>query len=235
MQRQLDRPPIRTLVVDDDPVFRKYMHRGLTSAGFDVELAMDGEQAMSALRGGQGGLFDVVLLDVMMPKHTGWDCLTELRAHGSEVPVIFVSAREATEDRIHGLELGADDYVSKPFSLRELIARIHAVVGRRRAMPTLECGALRIDLGMRRVWIKERECGLARLEFELLTTLIQAGGAVVTREALLDQVWNLSIDPGTNVVDVTIARLRRKLGRVHSAAVRTIYGKGYCFAAQSLH
>ncbi|MDF1797817.1 MAG: response regulator transcription factor [Planctomycetota bacterium] len=229
MQAPTDDPRVHALVVDDDPVFRKYMAKGLEAGGLTVTLAEDGEQALALLGSGRGLPVDVVLLDVMMPVRTGWDCLTELRARGREVPVIFVSARETTEDRIHGLELGADDYVSKPFSLRELIARVNSVVGRRRAMPRIEHGPLRIDLGLRRVWYQERELGCARLEFELLATLVRASGATVSREVLLSEVWNMNFDPGTNVVDVAVGRLRRKLGREGSRLIRSVYGKGYCF------
>ena len=184
-------------------------------------------RALRALEQGDSGPFDVVLLDVLMPLTDGWECLSELRSRGRKVPVIFVSAKEAVEDRVRGLELGADDYVTKPFSLRELVARVRAVVERRRAMPQLEYGPLSIDLGHRRVWFEGREIGLAKLELDLLTTLVQAAGETVTRTALLEEVWNMGFDPGTNVVDVTVARVRRKLGRRGAHLICSVYGKGY--------
>jgi DNA-binding response OmpR family regulator len=199
----------------------------LLDSGMECELAPDADTAEGFLRG--QGSFDVVLLDVMMPGRSGWDFLADLRSAGDETPVLFLSARGQVDERIRGLTLGADDYIVKPFEFRELLARIEAVSRRRKAIPVLAIGELRIDLGRRVVELGGRRIETSVREFDLLRTLVEAHGAVLSRAELLRRVWGVDFDPGTNVVEVLVARLRQKLGRQGRASIETVPGEGYRF------
>ena len=217
---------MRLLVVDDDPKFRSYVSTGLAESGIDSVTAGDPAAALEVLRTDKHG-FDLILLDVMMPVKTGWDLLTELRQEGRETPVIFVTARDTVEERIKGLKLGADDYVIKPFAFSELLARIEVAVRRRKALPPIEAFDLRLDLVRRQVTRGGKALDLSPREFDLLLALVRAGGEVLSRSDLLRNVWGIEFDPGTNVVDVHIGRLRRKLDRQGSALIQTVRGEGY--------
>ena len=215
------------LLVDDDPKFRSYMQKGLQESGMRVETAESGEAATQLLEQRGAGAFDLLLLDVMLPKSSGWDVLERLRQLGDHTPVIFLTARSAVEERVKGLRLGADDYVIKPFEFSELLARIEAVRRRHATSPVLSVGRLRLDLEHRAV-----DCGGVRIEmspreFELLLTLARAKDRVLTREELLERVWGMQFDPGTNVVNVLIARLRRRLEPWAPGVIRTVVGEGY--------
>ncbi len=223
---------VRVLVVDDDPRFRGYLRNGLSDSGIDSEEAADGEAALEVL-GGEDGHFDLVLLDVMMPRSTGWKVLEELRARGDETPVIFVTARDAVEERVRGLDLGADDYIIKPLDFSELLARLEAVIRRRSYKPLVEGGPLRIDLVRRRVTSSEGEFELATKEFDLLLALVNAEGRVVGRMELLKEVWGIEFDPETNLVDVYIARLRRRLRSEGKKLIETVRGQGYRFVQET--
>jgi two-component system copper resistance phosphate regulon response regulator CusR len=217
---------MRLLVVDDDPKFRSYVSTGLAESGIDSVTAGDPAAALEVLRTDQLG-FDLILLDVMMPVKTGWDLLTQLREEGRETPVIFVTARDTVEERIKGLKLGADDYVIKPFAFSELLARIEVAVRRRKALPPIEAFDLRLDLVRRQVTRSGKALELSPREFDLLLALVRAGGEVLSRSDLLRNVWGIEFDPGTNVVDVPIGRLRRKLDRQGTALIHTVRGEGY--------
>jgi two-component system copper resistance phosphate regulon response regulator CusR len=218
---------MRILVVDDDPKLRGFVRSGLLESGMECELAADAETAAGILRGPRP--FDVVLLDVMMPGRSGWDFLADLRAAGDETPVLFLSARGQVDERIRGLTLGADDYIVKPFEFRELLARIAAVARRRQAIPMLASGELRMDLGRRLVELAGRRIETSAREFDLLRTLVEADGAVLSRAELLHRIWAMEFDPGTNVVEVLVARLRQKLGKQGRASIETVPGAGYRF------
>jgi DNA-binding response OmpR family regulator len=218
---------VNVLLVDDDPKFRSFMQKGLQESGMRIETAESAEKASHVLEERGPGAFDLLLLDVMLPQSSGWDVLERLRRRGDPTPVIFLTARSAVEERVKGLRLGADDYVIKPFEFSELLARIEAVRRRHAAAPTLTVGKLRLDLEHRVV-----DCGGVRIEmspreFELLLTLARAGGRVLTREELLERVWGMQFDPGTNVVNVLIARLRRRLEPWAPGLIRTVVGEGY--------
>ena len=217
---------MRLLVVDDDPKFRSYISTGLAESGIDSVTAGDPATALEVLRTDKQG-FDQILLDVMMPAKTGWDLLIEMRQEGRETPVIFVTARDTVEERIKGLKLGADDYVIKPFAFNELLARIEVAVRRRKALPPIEAFDLRLDLVRRQVTRSGKALDLSPREFDLLLTLVRAGGEVLSRSDLLRNVWGIEFDPGTNVVDVHIGRLRRKLDRQGSPLIHTVRGEGY--------
>ena len=224
----------KLLIVDDDPKFRDYVARGLADSGVESASAADGEAALAAVLGATGkgaAAFDLILLDVMMPGQSGWDFLTELRGRGVDTPVIFVTARDAVDERIKGLGLGADDYIIKPFAFAELLARIDAVLRRGQRAATLSVGDLRIDLHERRVHRGERWIELSTREFDLLRALAEARGAVCSRPELLERVWGITFDPETNTVDVNVARLRRKLGKDGAELIQTVVGQGYRLAA----
>jgi DNA-binding response OmpR family regulator len=221
----------RALLVDDDPKLRDYVSAGLAASGIACDTAADGEQALAALAGTPPGAFDVLLLDIMLPDRSGWDVLRELRGRGDDTPVIFVTARDAVEERVRGLQLGADDYVIKPFALTELLARIEAVTRRRKQSEVIEVGDLRIEPSHRRAWRGERRIDLSPREFDLLRTLVEHRGRVLSRPELLHRVWGIDFDPETNVVDVHIARLRRKLDHLGPPLIRTVRRSGYQIAA----
>lgn len=218
---------MQLLLVDDDPKFRSFMQRGLQESGMRIETAQSGEEATRLLEERGPGAFDLLLLDVMLPQSSGWDVLERLRKRGDPTPVIFLTARSAVEERVKGLRLGADDYVIKPFEFSELLARIEAVRRRHTTPSALSVGKLRLDLEHRRV-----ECGRVRIEmspreFELLLTMARAKGRVLSREELLEKVWGMQFDPGTNVVNVLVARLRRRLEPWAPDMIRTVVGEGY--------
>jgi two-component system copper resistance phosphate regulon response regulator CusR len=221
---------MRVLVVDDDPKLRGYLCAGLRESGMACETAADARSALEVLGRVRSEPFDVLLLDVMMPARDGWDLLQDLREAGRETPVIFVTARDSVEERVKGLRLGADDYIIKPFALEELLARIQAVVRRRRALEPVEYADLRIDLAQRAVWRAGQPIDLSPREFDLLRVLLARRDAVVPRTDLLRDVWGIDFDPGTNTVDVHIARLRRKIERRGRPLIRTVRGEGYMLA-----
>ena len=218
---------VRILVVDDDPKLRKFLREGLADCGIDSAEAADGDAALAALGATGSAAFDLMLLDVMMPGSSGWDVLERLRERDNEIPTIFLTARDAVEDRVRGLELGADDYIIKPFEFTELLARIDAVIRRREAVPSVTVGPMHIDMLQRVVSIEGTAHELSTKEFDLLLALARARGRVLTRVELLKTVWGIEFDPETNMVDVFIARLRRRLQPHGARLIRTVRGEGY--------
>jgi len=221
------------LLVDDDPKFRSYMRRGLEESGMQVETCENSEEASRLLAERGPGAFDLLLLDVMLPESSGWDLLEELRGHGNSTPVIFVTARGAVEERVRGLRLGADDYVIKPFEFSELLARIEAVRRRRESTAVLRVGPLRLDLERRVVTCRGGRIEMSPREFDLLLVMARARGAVLSRATLLQQVWGMDFDPGTNVVNVQVARLRRRLEAWWPDSIRTVVGQGYALGTKA--
>ena len=217
---------LRTFLIDDDAKLRATITRGLEEHGHTCASEGDGQAGLQRLLATPGS-FDVILLDVMMPGLNGWQVLEKLRAKGVDTPVIFLTARGAIEERVKGLELGADDYLPKPFAFQELLARMSAVVRNRRALPVLCKGALRLDLARRSVFVGGRRVETSPQEFDLLVVLAEEPERVFSRQELLSRVWNLEFDPGTNVVQVQIARLRRKLDNGGTSLIETQVGKGY--------
>jgi two-component system alkaline phosphatase synthesis response regulator PhoP len=221
----------RILIVDDEPE----MVRGL-----EDNLRFEGYQTLSA-RDGRRGLElavseapDLVLLDLMLPGMSGWDVCREIRRRGLDIPVIMLTARGEERDLVEGLELGADDYVSKPFSLRELLARIHAVLrrpGPRQKFEEFAFGDVRIRLRGRQVFRAGREVRLTRKEFDLLRYLVEHRGEVITRDRLLDEVWGYDQYPTTRTVDTHVLRLRQKFEEdpEHPRHIVTAHGQGYRF------
>ncbi|OGL07081.1 MAG: DNA-binding response regulator [Candidatus Rokubacteria bacterium RIFCSPLOWO2_02_FULL_71_18] len=224
----------RILIVDDEPAIVQ---------GLEDNLRFEGYQTVSATNGADGLALalsdapDLVLLDITMPTMSGWDVCRELRRRGVDVPVIMLTARGAEADRVLGLELGADDYVPKPFSLRELLARVRAVLrrpGPRRKFEEFAFGDVRVRLRGRQVFKAGREVRLTRKEFDLLVFLVEHRGEVVTRERLLDEVWGYERFPTTRTVDTHILRLRRKFEADPDgpAVIETVHGQGYRFVSE---
>jgi DNA-binding response OmpR family regulator len=217
---------MRLLVVDDDPKLRSYVCSGLEQSGIETAAAEDGEAALTLLRSDAKG-FDLILLDVMMPVKSGWELLMDLREQGKETPVIFVTARDSVEERVKGLRLGADDYVIKPFAFNELVARVEVVLRRRRALVPIEYADLRMDLARRAVTRAGTPVELSPREFDLLLALARSQGEVLTRAQLLNDVWGIQGEHVTNLVDVHIGRLRRKLDQHGAPLIQTVRGEGY--------
>jgi DNA-binding response OmpR family regulator len=217
---------MHVLLVDDDPKLCRTLQRGFQELGHDCETFESGELALARVRDPDSRRPDVVLLDVMLPGIDGWETLQRLRDGGEPVPVIYLTARHAVDERIRGLELGADDYVIKPFEFPELLARVQAVLRRRTGRAPIVLGDLVLDLDVRRASIGGRRLELGDKEFRMLATLAGEPGRVFDRPELLRRVWELEFDPGTNVVDVLVARLRRKLAP-HQNTIQTIAGRGY--------
>ncbi|HYN52771.1 MAG TPA: response regulator transcription factor [Thermoleophilaceae bacterium] len=225
------------LMVEDETSITEPLSEALQREGFATEVA---RTAAEALRVAANELPDLVLLDVMLPDGSGYDVCRALREQ-SEVPIIMLTARGEETDRVVGLELGADDYIVKPFSAREVAARIRAVLrrtgGRQRTTAEreepLEAGLLSLDPGRRSVTHDGRELDLTRKEFELLELLLREAGSVVTRERLLDEVWDVNWFGSTKTLDVHVSSLRRKLGDDSAAPryIHTVRGVGFRFAA----
>jgi DNA-binding response OmpR family regulator len=212
------------LVVEDERAIADLVRMYLSREGFGVQVEVDGRAGLAAAR----RLHPVaIVLDVGLPELDGTEVCRALRAEGDLVPVLFVTARDDEVDRILGLELGADDYITKPFSPRELVARVRAVLRRGVAVDerSYQLGALRVEPARRRVTVAGEEIGLTATEFDLLVWLLKRPGRVATREQLLSEVWGYAAAAGTRTVDVHVAQLRAKLGD-HSP-IRTVRGVGY--------
>jgi DNA-binding response OmpR family regulator len=221
----------RILIVDDEPAIVRGLEDNLRFEGYQTLTATSGQEGLARALGEAP---DLVLLDVMMPTVSGWDVCRELRQRGVDVPVIMLTARGEEVDRVRGLELGADDYVTKPFSLRELLARVRAVLrrpGPRRTFEVLAFGDVRVHVRARRVTRGGRPLSLTRKEFELLVYFLQHQGEIVTRDRLLDEVWGYERFPTTRTVDTHVLRLRRKLevDADRPRFIETVHGQGYRF------
>jgi DNA-binding response OmpR family regulator len=220
---------MRILIVDDEPQMVRGLEDNLRFEGYQTLSAGDGRAAL-ALAVAEAP--DLILLDVMMPGMSGWDVCRELRAKGLFMPVIMLTARGEEADRVQGLELGADDYVTKPFGLRELLARIRAVLRRPGARPKIEeyaFGDVRVQTRARLAFKGGREVKLTRKEFDLLRYLVEFRGEVITRDRLLDEVWGYDHFPTTRTVDTHILRLRQKFedDPERPRHIVTVHGQGY--------
>ena len=219
---------ISILLVEDDEAARANIATILTDAGMVVEQAIDGATGLN--RAG-GGSHDVIILDRMLPHLSGIDIVTRLRVAGVGAPVLMLSALGRSEHRVEGLESGVDDYLAKPFEPDELVARVRALwrrASRRSQEPVLLFGDLECHVKARTAFRQGKHLPLSPKEFELFRYLMEHAGEVVTREMLLRQVWKLSFDPQTNVVDVNVGRLRRKLEDGFDGPVlETVWGTGY--------
>jgi two-component system, OmpR family, response regulator len=221
---------VRVLLIDDDARLAELLDDNLRPQGVSLVHAGGGQAGLAQL---QGGGFDAILLDVMMPGLDGLAVLRTLRDAGHRVPVIMLTARGDEADRVVGLELGADDYVAKPFSPRELLARLRAVL--RRAQPEamsekLSSAGITVDTGSREAWVDGKSIELTGLEIDLLVALLRRAGRVVPRAALLELAGRGDVTVGERAVDVHISRLRKKLGDDPPVRIRTVRGVGYVLA-----
>jgi two-component system OmpR family response regulator len=217
----------RVLVVDDEPAVRRALERALALERHDVVMAGDGEEALDALVRSPP---DAVILDVMMPRLDGLEVCRRMRAAGDKTPILMLTARDAIDDRVQGLDVGADDYLVKPFALSELHARLRSLV--RRGAPerptVLRVGGLRLDPARREVRRGESEIDLSAKEFVLLHALMRRPGEVLTRLELIEQAWDFAYENRSNVVDVYIRRLRRKVDEPFGTdSLETVRGAGY--------
>ncbi len=218
---------MRLLVVEDEPGLAETLRKTLEEEGFAVDLAADGDEGLDRLCSAP---YDAVVLDVMLPRLDGWTVLQRARAKDVRTPVLMLTARDQVSDRIKGLNLGADDYLVKPFALSELIARLHALIRRSygAASSTITIGHVVIDAAARRVLLHEVPVELTAREFAILEFLARSRGRLVTRTALYDHLYDEDAAIGSNVVELHIASLRRKLG---PDLIRTRRGEGYLIDA----
>ncbi len=218
---------MRVLVVEDERKIADFVTKGLRESGFVVEACHRGDDALTRI---SNEPFDALVLDVMLPGRDGLDVLREIRRGGRDIPVVLLTARGGLEDRIGGLNAGADDYLPKPFYMEELVARLHAVIRRRdgRAASLLRVGTLVLDLPAREARVGEEAIELTAREFNLLELLARSPGRVFTRTMLYEQIWEYDFDPSTNLVDVYVRRLRAKIDSPgQPSMIETVRGVGY--------
>jgi two-component system copper resistance phosphate regulon response regulator CusR len=219
---------MRILVVEDEPKTGDYLKQGLAEAGFTVDLARDG---LDGLHLALTEAYDLAVLDVMLPGIEGWQVLQGIRKAGKDIPVLFLTARDSVDDRVKGLELGADDYLVKPFAFSELLARVRTLL--RRGSKTKEADVLRaadleLDLMRRRVTRGGKKIDLTSKEFSLLELLLRRQGEVLPRSLIASQVWDMNFDSDTNVIEVAIRRLRAKVDdNFELKLIHTARGMGY--------
>ncbi|WP_153109807.1 heavy metal response regulator transcription factor [Propionivibrio limicola] len=221
---------MKILVVEDEPKTGDYLKQGLGEAGFVVDLARDG---FDGLHQALTEAYDLAILDVMLPGIDGWQILQGIRRAGKEMPVLFLTARDQVDDRVRGLELGADDYLVKPFAFAELLARVRTLLRRgnksKESEPMLLRAAdLELDLLRRRVTRAGRRIDLTAKEFALIELLLRRQGEVLPRSLIASQVWDMNFDSDTNVVEVAVRRLRAKVDDdFEPKLIRTVRGMGY--------
>ncbi len=213
----------RILIAEDEPRIAAFIEKGLRANGFATTVVGDGRSALAQARAGE---FDLLVLDIGLPGIDGFAVLRALRAEQASIPVIILTARDSVQDTVAGLEGGADDYMPKPFRFEELLARVRLRLSGARSTETtvLAVGALSLDLRTRRASADGRTVDLSAREFALAETFLRHPGQVLSREQLLSNVWGYDFDPGSNVVDVYVRYLRRKLG---AARIETVRGMGY--------
>lgn len=219
---------MKLLIVEDQPKTGQYLRQGLSEAGFNVELLADGTTGQQLALTGD---YALLILDVMLPGRNGWQILQAVRSAGLDMPVLFLTARDAVEDRVHGLELGADDYLVKPFAFSELLARVRSLLRRGSATTqdtSLQLADLRLDLIRRRVERGGQRIDLTAKEFALLEMLLRRQGEVLPKSLIASQVWDMNFDSDTNVIEVAIRRLRLKIDDdFPNKLIHTVRGMGY--------
>jgi two-component system OmpR family response regulator len=218
---------VRVLIVEDQPKLAALLARGLREEGHAADIAARGEDALWMAGAAP---YDVIVLDIMLPGIDGIETCRELRRHGVWSPVLMLTARDGVDDRVRGLDSGADDYLTKPFAFDELVARLRALTRRAPAERpvVVELGQLRLDPAARRVWRNGEEIGLSAKEFAILELLMRNQGSVLTRSQLLEGAWDMTYERRSNIVDVYIRNLREKIDRPFGTeSIETVRGVGY--------
>jgi two-component system copper resistance phosphate regulon response regulator CusR len=222
---------MRILLVEDEPDAARILAKGLRRQKYAVDVAADGEAAEHEASVND---YDLIILDVMLPRKDGFEVCSELRAAGSTVPILMLTARDAVRDRITGLDAGADDYLTKPYDFHELLARVRALLRRGRALrpERIEVADLTIDTRAHQVERAGRQIDLTGKEYALLEYLARRAGEVISRADISEHVWDVNFDPFSNLIEVYIQRLRRKIDDGHGLKlIRTLRGEGYLLVA----
>jgi two-component system copper resistance phosphate regulon response regulator CusR len=223
---------MKILVIENEPKTGDYLKQGLVEAGFVVDLARNGEDG---LHNALTDVFDLVILDVMLPGIDGWTVLQGIRRSGKEMPVLFLTARDHVDDRVRGFELGADDYLVKPFAFAEFLTRVRTLLrrgGKRMDSESLRAADLELDLKRRRVTRAGKRIDLTAKEFALLELLLRRQGEILPRSLIASQVWDMNFDSDTNVIEVAVRRLRIKVDdNFEPKLIRTARGMGYVLEA----
>jgi len=218
---------VKILIIEDEAKTAAYLQKGLSEEGFVADTAPTGDEGMKLAHGNP---YDLISLDVMLPGRDGWSIMEGLRKEGKQTPVLFLTARDTVQDRVRGLELGADDYLVKPFAFSELLARVRSVLrrGPNRQLGPLKIADLELDLAGHRVSRAGKRLELTPKEFALLSLLARRGGEVLSRTLIAEQIWDMNFDSDSNVVDVHVRRLRMKVDDpFESKLIHTVRGVGY--------
>jgi len=226
------RGDMKILIIEDETKTGNYLKQGLTEAGFVADIARDG---MDGMHLALTEAYDLVVLDVMLPGLDGWGVLQEIRRAGRDLPVLFLTARDHVDDRVKGLELGADDYLVKPFAFSELLARVRTLLrrGKTTEADVLRAADLELDLRRRRVTRSGKRIDLTAKEFALLELLLRRQGEVLPRSLIASQVWDMNFDSDTNVIEVAVRRLRSKVDdEFEPKLIKTVRGMGYVLETQ---
>jgi two-component system copper resistance phosphate regulon response regulator CusR len=218
---------MKLLLIEDEPKTAAYLKKGLAEHGFVLDIVADGSSGLERV---QSAEYDLLILDIMLPRLDGWSVLSQMRSTRNQTPVLVLTARDAVEDRVKGLNLGADDYLVKPFAFSELLARIHTILrrGPARQVQVFRVGDLEIDILRQRATRGTTRLDLTPKEFALLSLFARRAGQVLSRTSIAEQVWDLNFDSETNVVDVHVRRLRSKVDDPFEAKlIHTVRGVGY--------
>ena len=220
---------MRILIIEDERKTAAFLHKGLSESGFVVDTEENGEQGLLLALGKD---YDLIILDVMLPGRDGWSILATLRQSGNRIPILFLTARDAVQDRVKGLELGADDYLIKPFAFSELLARVRSLLRRApaRQSETLQVADLEIEFARQKATRSGSRLDLTPKEFSLLSLMVRRTGEILSRTLIAEQVWDINFDSDTNVIDVAIRRLRSKVDDpFEKKLIHTVRGVGYVF------